>query len=255
MAINDDDFEKTFFKLKDCQEKIHEILPKNERREKDLPIQKLQESFALCSGAFYQLNLYRTNFDDLFDFPKNNFPHKENWKFFKDITNFEDFKVKTLPKSELIKSEFRSMCIANASFRLPSAGFLISDIIYRLNENKKNQKIADQLKNSWKYHNCLRNNGNDWDRAKLKIKECNCMELVDHPKHPNFFLALLICLRDEYGHSEYYEGQKCRQQIIEKYYHEFIVKSEIGFLQDTIEMILLLCLCHNQKKIDLCKIS
>jgi hypothetical protein len=129
MGINNDDFEKIFFNLKNCQKQIHKNLQKKVPREKNLPIQKLLESFALCSGAFYHLNLYRIYYDDLFDNSKNNLPFEESWIFLQEIKNFKDFNVKALPQFELIKSEFRSMCIANAAFRLPSAGFLISDII------------------------------------------------------------------------------------------------------------------------------
>jgi hypothetical protein len=234
--------------LKDCQKSIHKINFKKKRRDNDLPIQMIQESFALCSGAFYQLDLYHRYYNDLFDSSKNTLPHDESWVFFKNITNFKAFETETHLKSKLIKSEFRSMCIANAAFRLPSAGFLISVLVNQLKNNKKYFEITDELKASWKYHNCLKDDEKDWSRSELRI--INCKDLGDLPNRPCFFLALLVCVRDEYGHSEYHEGHKCRYRVVDKYYREHIVNAEIIFLQETIDMILQLCQYH-PSRIDL----
>jgi hypothetical protein len=240
-------FEKIFFNLQNCQRQIHVILQDKTEREIDLPIQKIHEAFALCSGAFYHLNLYQKECQDLFDSSKIIIPHEESWTLFDAVSDLSEFDERTKHPSEVIKTEFRSMCIANAAFRLPSAGALVSSVIYNVKDGQRNN-----LFNLWPYYQFFNDKNKDWARDCLKITRNDCFNFGERPPHTrHFFLALLVCLRDEYGHSEYHEKYQCRWRNIERYYKEMIVLAEIAFLQDTIEMILQLCQYHDENKIDL----
>jgi len=247
MGTNNSDFEKIFLELQKCQRQIHTIIPEKEKQEKNLPIQKLHESFALCSGAFYNLNLYQDKFNDLLGSSENIIPHEESWQLFSKVKDLSDFNNKTKLPSDLFKTEFRSMCIANAAFRLPSAGALVSSVIYHVKDNQRSN-----LFNLWPYYQFFNDKNKDWARDCLKITQNDCFDFGQLPlQTPHFCLALLVCLRDEYGHSEYHEKYKRRWQNIENYYTKMIVPAEIAFLQDTIDMILQLCQYHDENKIDL----
>jgi hypothetical protein len=253
MAPNISKFQKIFHGLQNCQMQILKIFPNTEDRDKDLPIQRLHESFALCSGAFYFLNLYQKNYGNLFLSSKNVLPHSESWKLFSKVRDLNYFNETTKLPSQLIKTELRSMCIANAAFRLPSAGFLVSSVIREIKKNSSDQIVLNNLHNLWRYESFLRINDKDWNRQDLGIKDDSPCDFGDNPDTPAFRIALLICMRDEYGHSEYHKDFQCRQKIIAKYYRKKIVRVETKFLLDTIYAINKLCQYHNQKKIDLFK--
>jgi len=139
------------------------------------------------------------------------------------------------------------MCNANAAFRLPSAAALVSSVIYDTQDDQRNN-----LFNLWPYYQFFNDKKKDWARDCLKITKNDCIDFGEHPpKTRHFVLALLVCLRDEYGHSEYSEMLRCRWKNVERYYKEMIVPVEIALLQDTLDMILLLCQYHSDNKIDL----
>lgn len=242
MAISGDDFEKIFHNLKKCQKKVYEILPKNQPREKNFPIQKLLESFALCSGAFYHLNLYRIYHDDLIEKVSKTPSFEESWIFFNKLDSYDDFNKNALPQSELIKSELRSMCIANAAFRLSAAGESVCDVIHKIDLNE-----CEICKSNWPYQRFFQSDRHTWNRVLLHGKNKKCVKIFEN-NTPLRNLSVLVALRDEYGHSEYDEGHECRTRI-RKSYGDYIIEAEIEMLQICIATIRFMCEHHKEKLI------
>lgn len=233
----DNDFKFLFSQLKECHSCISALNPK---RKKDHPIRKLFEAFSLCSGAFYHLCMYQHFYQDLDDNSKNK--NEESWDIYNEIENYQGFFNRGLHPSQIIRSDFRSMSIANAAFRLSAAGIIISDVIRNVNlDNNKG------ITNIWPYIALLKkkNSPIDWDRPEQLHgnKKNGCVDISKKQEfHRN--LSLLVALRDEYGHSEFDEKFSCRAQIREKYYPEFIITAEIEILRSSLAIIRYLCEKH-----------
>jgi hypothetical protein len=231
----DNDFKFLFSQLKECHSCISVLNPK---REKDHPIRKLFEAFSLCSGACYGLCMYQHFYQDLDDNSKNK--NEESWDIYNEIENYQGFFNRGLHPSPIIRSDFRSMSIANTAFRLSAAGVIISDVIRKAKLNTN-----DSISKIWPYVPLLKEEKlpTDWDRNQLYgNNKGDCVDISQKPEfHRN--LSLLVALRDEYGHSEFDERYKCRIQIREKYPMKNIINAEMEILQESLAIIH--CLCEN----------
>jgi hypothetical protein len=242
----DNDCKFLFSQLKECHSCISAL---NHKREKDHPIRKLFEGFSLCSGAFYHLCLYQHHYRDLEDNSKNE--NEESWDIFCKTIDFQDFLNRAFPPSPIIHLDFRSMCIADAAFRISSAGVLLCNIIQQIHLKKREITVM-----KWPYQGFFNESLTlpDWKRHTL-IQDNDSRKCVKITNKNHTQLALLVSLRDEYGHSEFNEKYNCRDKIKTKYYRQKIVKAEFDILQKNLEIIQYLCQHYDQKMIDFEKIA
>jgi hypothetical protein len=215
----DQELGEIFKQLKECHSAIHQI---NKKPHKKQLIYKLHESCELCLGVFYHLNMYQHFYNDLDSNQLNKLLHTESWDILDNAKNYTEFAIKSIPPSNSIHFEFRSMCIANAAFRLSSAGALICCTIQ---ESKKRFRLNKaQYNKFWPFQNYLKGEC-DWNRGKI-YNDCKNADIriMNSEMRKNLdFLLLLIALRDEYGHSEYslhstQEYREKRGAIIDKHY-------------------------------------
>jgi hypothetical protein len=236
MVIDETIFQSIFNDLQMCHSLIHKF---DLSREKNHPIQGLSEAFSLCSGAFYHLYLYHINYPDLFDNSKNE--NNEGWNIFSKAQNFQTFLEMFQPPSEIIKSDFRSMCIADAAFRLSAAGVLLCDVIQKIGLNDCEIGLSE-----WPYLPFFRPTPRDWERNDIYKKNRKCIVKIGSSEIQRN-LALLVALRDEYGHSEFEGSFECRALIREKYYKDHIILAEMEMLQNCLALIRHLCENHKKK--------
>ena len=173
-------------------------------------------------------------------------PHDKNcWSIFREMKSYSEFTDETKPPKDKLSSELHSMTLADASFRISSAGVLISKIIKQGVKGKK----------SWPYHNFLNNNDDDWDRGKIfcEVMAKNRFSFKNMQKTDYSLLLLVIALRDEYGHSELFEHSRnnrsggfspnmrykeCRKKIIEhSFYKENILEANISIMKKILRVI------------------
>jgi hypothetical protein len=238
----DQELEEIFKQLKECHSTIHQI---KEKPNKEQLIYKLHESCELCIGAFYQLFLYQKYYNDLDNHELNKSPHTECWNILDNTSNFLEFTKTAIPPNDSIHSELRSMSIANAAFRISSAGALICDIVKESIVNRGRSKTL--YNKMWPYQKYLKNESN-WDRAALYKNLRWGDQLIR-------FLLLVIALRDEYAHSEYsFQADKYREErvnFVEKYYKKEIIGAELTILNKILGAICKLCQLHRNGSIDL----
>jgi hypothetical protein len=153
------------------------------------------------------------------------------------ISSYQVFLSRYLPPSDSIQLDLRSMCIANAAFRLSAAGAILCDGI------QDNLNDCEIEKSKWPYQRFFKKSSCDWNRSILHPKNGTCVKIKDKPALARN-LSLLVALRDEYGHSEFDEGHKCRAWIRQKYYRENIIKAELEMLQNCLAIIQYLCELH-----------
>lgn len=240
MVIDNTTFQPLFYELQICHSLIHKL---DISHDKDHPIQELSEAFSLCSGAFSHLCEYHYNYSDLFDNSKNE--NKESWNILSKTPNFQTFLKEFLPPSKIIQLDFRSMCIANAAFRLSAAGVLLCDVIQKISLNK-----CEIEKSKWQYQTYFNQSNRDWNRKKIYPKNPRIGDCVDKTHTTSHrCLSLILALRDEYGHSEFADRYKCREDLRKKYYRDYIINAEIDMLQNCVALIRHLCEIHYKKLI------
>lgn len=168
---------------------------------------------------------------------------EESWDVYKKSIDYQNFLDNTMPPSQDIQSDFRSICIADAAFRLSTAGVLISEII-------RNIDLEGEVfvQNNWPYQRFLKKNKSlpDWDRNTM-IQDSKTQKCVEIEERNHCYLALITSLRDEYGHSEFNDEKKCRSQIREKYYEKHIINAEFEMLQNCLAIIRYLCEAYPEK--------
>jgi hypothetical protein len=238
--ITDTDFHQIFFEIKKCRSSIKTINFFNSSNQNEkLPIQKLQESLSLCSGAFFQLFQCQRYYQDLNAITKNNPRGSESWEIFDISDNLQEFSIKSLHPSIFIKREFGAMSIANAAFRLSAAGELVCDVILRIDLDE-----CDICKSKWPYQRYFRQDSRVWNRKLMHSKKC-AENFQNNALLRN--LSLLVALRDEYGHSEFGEAHEYRTKIRDDFYENYIIGSEIEMLRTCITSICSLCETYPEK--------
>jgi hypothetical protein len=245
----DQELKEIFELLKKC----HSNLNFKDSDSKDHPISRLHESFALCAGAFYHLHQYQKWYGNLNDPNHIATAHKESWKIFNDVDSYDKFITESEPPKDIISSDLHKMSISDAAIRILTAGSLISCIISDIKKNRDLRKYQNQIP----FQGYINSKRRDWYRGKL-YHDCGFDD--SHSKNDDkneeiYFLILMVALRDEYGHSEYYNNPKSgghnkkdpriddylknRHKIVENDdFKKYIVKAEITILKKILDLIL-----------------
>ncbi len=232
----DDNFTSIFSLLKECHSRIFSL---DTQIKGEYPVKKLGESLSLCSGAFYHLCLFYCKCPDLFTRPQKS--NQESWNIFNKASDYQAFFSEFETPSKTVQSDFSSMCIANVAFRLSAAGELVCDVIQKIDLSE-----CDICRCGWPYQRFFDQDRRTWNRKLLHKNGKECLELSENSSLVRN-LALLIALRDEYGHSEFDEGHECRTRIRKKFYIDYIIESEIEMLRSCITTIRFLCDSYPEK--------